>query len=59
MKLSERCPCGGIRVTDCDKCGITTCYKCATIVVAKTTDTEVMVFHAECKPKKYKKEVKA
>jgi hypothetical protein len=58
MKLKERCLCGGNRVTDCDKCKISTCYKCSTLAVDKPTATEVLVFHAGCKPKKYSKEVK-
>lgn len=57
MKLKERCPCGGNRVTDCDKCNLATCYKCSTIAVEKPTALEVMIFHAECKPKKYQREV--
>jgi len=58
MKLKERCPCGGNRVTDCDKCNKSTCYNCSTLVVVKPSDTEVMVYHTGCKPKKYSKEVK-
>lgn len=58
MKLKERCPCGGNRVTDCDKCNISTCYKCSTLAVGKASDKEVLVYHTGCKPKKYSKEVK-
>ena len=58
MKLKEKCPCGRNRATDCDKCGLSTCYKCSTLVVVKPSAEEVMVYHAGCKPKKYSKEVK-
>ena len=57
LKLKERCPCGGNRVTDCDKCSISTCYNCSTLVVVNPKDTEVMVYHTGCKPNKYSKEV--
>tara|TARA_R110002167_G_scaffold242863_1_gene448454 strand:+ start:1224 stop:1418 length:195 start_codon:yes stop_codon:yes gene_type:complete len=58
MKLKERCPCGGNRVTDCDKCYVATCLSCATVAVDKPTDVKVLVFHADCRPRRFKLEVK-
>tara|TARA_R110000744_G_scaffold45947_3_gene101843 strand:+ start:2606 stop:2794 length:189 start_codon:yes stop_codon:yes gene_type:complete len=55
----KRCPCGKNRTTDCDKCGEATCKDCAQVVVEKSTDANVLVYHSnKCTPVKYRKEVK-
>tara|TARA_R110000751_G_scaffold73023_1_gene147807 strand:+ start:2403 stop:2588 length:186 start_codon:yes stop_codon:yes gene_type:complete len=54
----KRCLCGKDKVTNCDKCGKATCKGCAQIVVERQTDEEVLIYHTNCTPIKYRKEVK-
>lgn len=55
---NKRCLCGKDKVTFCDRCNKGTCKDCAKIAVSHPNDEEVLIYHAECLPKKYQKEVK-